>query len=199
MSSTKIIVEGKTDSLFIRAFLKHHFNMDKPDSDFIKVDGCTIELLSENKVLDLIKKNSEKEEGINLLIFDADQTDFTTTKQNLESWKKELNINYEIFLFPNNKDKGNLETILLNIANLKNDKNKVLECFENYKSCITKLNKGFSLPDEHAKFFAFEEAVLSRTKYKDLCNKPDKYLEKEVYDIGSDYLNDLKDFLKSYF
>lgn len=197
MSAIKFIVEGNADALFIRAFLKKHLNLDYKDNDFIKIGGCTKELLSLDANLKLINESISKGRK-NLLLFDADQPDFKQTKGNLELWKKELEIDYKIFLFPNNKDDGSLETLLFNIANLTDGKDGVLNCFDSYKQCITGLNKNFSLPDAHAKFYAFEEAVLSRTKFKDVGNKPDKYLLDELYNIKSDYLNPLKEFLTTH-
>lgn len=49
--------------------------------------------------------------GVNLVIFDAD-ADFEDRKKKLILWKERCHVDFELFLFPNNKDTGELEDLL---------------------------------------------------------------------------------------
>ena len=57
--------------------------------------------------------------GVNLVIFDADK-DVEARRKELEAIKEQYNVNFELFLLPNNKDKGALEDLLENIINPNN-------------------------------------------------------------------------------
>ena len=54
--------------------------------------------------------------GKNLVIFDADD-DVEKRRTELLSWKEKENLDFELFLIPNDKEAGALETLLENIIN----------------------------------------------------------------------------------
>ncbi|GAA7746986.1 hypothetical protein HpBT0154_02410 [Helicobacter pylori] len=78
------------------------------------------------------------------IIFDADKkksqesdADFDNKLKHIREKFKEKRIDFpreQIFLFPNNQDDGDLETLLLKIANHK----EFINCFESYLDCIKK-------------------------------------------------------------
>ena len=92
------------------------------------------------------------------------------------------------FLFPNNRDAGCLEDLL--IAILKDGK-KAQECFDNYKQCL----KGKGLTDlsgtkeKKARLYACLEAYGAASKEPDFDNK-------SLFDLGHSDLEPIKSFLK---
>ncbi|GAA7533919.1 hypothetical protein JP0015_03570 [Helicobacter pylori] len=72
-----------------------------------------------------------------LIIFDADKDYESNKKEILKivSKTKQIISEEQIFLFPNNQDDGDLETLLLEIAN---HKEFINNCFESYLDCIKK-------------------------------------------------------------
>lgn len=59
--------------------------------------------------------------------------------------------NVKFFLIPNNKDRGNLETLIENIAK----EECVLKCFDHYTECLKTLqekNQNIKLPAKSLKF-----------------------------------------------
>lgn len=120
----------------------------------------------------------------------------------------------KFFLFPNNQDDGDLETLLLEIA--KHD--EFLKCFEGYLECIK--SKEHYKPIKNiskSKWYAYLEVFELQNFFKDKRNKNDKKNEekiiiddkgkirkeykeeyeklKEVIDFNSNSLIPLKDFL----
>ncbi|EJC39302.1 hypothetical protein HPHPP28B_0376 [Helicobacter pylori Hp P-28b] len=110
----------------------------------------------------------------------------------------------QIFLFPNNQDDGDLETLLLKIA--KHD--EFLKCFEGYLECIK--SKEYYKPIKNIRknmLYAYLEALglenLTKTNIDVFDSKgkiKEKYKEeyeklKEVVDFNSNSLIPLKDFL----
>lgn len=71
-----------------------------------------------------------------LIIFDADKDYESNKKEILKivSESKQTISEEQIFLFPNNQDDGDLETLLLEIAKHK----EFINCFEGYLDCIKK-------------------------------------------------------------
>lgn len=96
-----ILVEGHTDKDFLELYCKY-LNID---ARIYVADGKDN---LKNRV-NLVKDNKNY-----LIIFDADE-DYKNSKANIENQINQMNIpkqNYEIFLLPNNKDNGNLETLI---------------------------------------------------------------------------------------
>lgn len=187
-----IIVEGKGDKNFVNTYIK-----------FLESKG-ELQKNSKFKISSADSKNNiksiseiEKHKKNLKIIFDADD-DIEQAKENIQKQLKEIakenNIDEnsllqaKIFLFPNNKDTGNLETLIENIAREK----CILECFEQYKKCIEKLqekNKNIKLPARKSKVFAYLESFGFKNGDKNF-----KFNE-DIFDLDSEYLSPLKDFL----
>ncbi len=148
-----------------------------------------------------------------LIIFDADK-DYESNKKEILSKTQQKITEEQIFLFPNNQDDGDLETLLLEIA--KHD--EFLKCFEGYLECIK--SKEHYKPIKNiskSKWYAYLEVFELQNFFKDKRNKNDKKNEekiiiddkgkirkeykeeyeklKEVIDFNSNSLIPLKDFL----
>jgi len=86
---------------------------------------------------ELLKPDEEIIEKIGI-ISDADR-DFKASKEMVTKAIEDSKIDkskFSIFLTPNNKDLGNLETLLL--SSLDRDTIPQLQCFREYKECLTK-------------------------------------------------------------
>ncbi len=119
---------------------------------------------------------------------------------------KEKGINFpreQIFLFPNNQDDGDLETLLLKIAKHE----EFIDCFESYLDCIKKQEhykpikkirknmlysylEAFGLEDLYTKKNIFDTEGKVKNKYKE-----DYERLKKVIKFESDILIPLKNFL----
>ncbi|WRB29167.1 hypothetical protein KVK19_01855 [Helicobacter pylori] len=199
-----IFVEGPSDKVFLEAYL--YFLEDIPIKNF-KVKDVTGKDNLSKRLLEIEKYDKT------LIIFDADK-DYESNKKEILSKTQQKITEEQIFLFPNNQDDGDLETLLLEIAK----HTKFLKCFEGYLECIK--SKEHYKPIKNiskSKWYAYLEVFELQNFFKDKRNKNDKKNEekiiiddkgkirkeykeeyeklKEVIDFNSNSLIPLKDFL----
>ena len=174
----RIIVEGDSDKKFLESYLKY-LNI----TNYTKI----VAIGGKDNIVNHIEL--KKEDFI--IIFDADD-DYDESKINIENQLEKLDIqNDKIFLFPNNKDTGNLETLIEKIAIYK----EVLQCYDNYESCIDSLiNQIPNLKHQAKKSKVF--AYMSGFGFKNNIKAEDFDLTPYV-DFDNIYLNDLKNFLEN--
>ena len=164
-----IIVEGQTDRALIKNILAP--KIEKIDFKFLGLKG-----------IDSVKKTIRELEDLGLsqnsyfAIVDADAS-FTDRKQEMEALT-EIN-QVPFYIFPNHKDNGDLETLLLSHIS---QENKIIKCFEAYKECIEKDI------DNKAKLYAY--TTLEHNK------RPEEYIKDLT--IGTEF-NNLKQKLKNLF
>ncbi|WQX69932.1 hypothetical protein KVM75_01780 [Helicobacter pylori] len=201
-----IFVEGPSDKVFLEVYL--YFLEDLPIKNFKVKDVKGKDNLSK-RLLEIEKYDKT------LIVFDADN--YKSNKKEIltvVSKTKQTISEEQIFLFPNNQDDGDLETLLLEIA--KHD--EFLKCFEGYLECIK--SKEHYKPIKNiskSKWYAYLEVFELQNFFKDKRNKNDKKNEekiiiddkgkirkeykeeyeklKEVIDFNSNSLIPLKDFL----
>ncbi|MGN8370619.1 DUF3226 domain-containing protein [Helicobacter pylori] len=192
-----IFVEGPSDKVFLEVYL--YFLEDFPIKNFKVKDVKGKDNLSK-RLLEIEKYDKT------LIIFDANK-DYESNKKEIltvVSKRKQTISEEQIFLFPNNQDDGDLETLLLKIA--KHD--EFLKCFEGYLECIK--SKEYYKPIKNIRknmLYAYLEALglenLTKTNIDVFDSKgkiKEKYKEeyeklKEVVDFNSNSLIPLKDFL----
>ncbi|MFP6106420.1 DUF3226 domain-containing protein [Helicobacter pylori] len=202
-----IFVEGPSDKVFLEAYL--YFLEDIPIKNF-KVKDVTGKDNLSKRLLEIEKYDKT------LIIFDADKDYESNKKEILKvvSKTKQTISEEQIFLFPNNQDDGDLETLLLEIA--KHD--KFLKCFEGYLECIKskehykpikniRKNMLYAYLEvfELQKFFQYkwdtnnkknEENIIIDDKGKIKEKHEEDYRRlKEVIDFNSKSLIPLKNFL----
>ncbi|WRA44351.1 hypothetical protein KVL46_01830 [Helicobacter pylori] len=206
--------EGKSDKNFLSWCLdvweyQAHF-------DIIHVEGKN-NLFSDGlcKNIKSILNNENHRYKQVCIIFDADikeesqesDAGFNNKLKHIREKFKEKGIDFpkeQIFLFPNNQDDGDLETLLLKIA--KHD--EFLKCFEGYLECIK--SKEHYKPIKNIRknmLYAYLEALglenLTKTnigvfdgKGKIKEEHQEEYEKlKEVIDFNSNSLISLKNFL----
>ncbi len=212
---TLIYTEGKKDKNFLSWCLdvweyQAHF-------DIIHVEGKD-NLFSDGLCKDIksILNNEYHRYKQVYIICDADikeenqesDAGFDNKLKHIRKEFKEKGIDFpkeQIFLFPNNQDDGDLETLLLEIA----EHDDFLKCFEGYLECIKskehyRPNKPFK-KIRKSKWHAYLEALCLTDLYtKDVFDSKGKIKEKykeeyeklkEVIDFNSKSLIPLKNFL----
>ncbi len=217
--SKKILIytEGKHDKNFLSWCLdvwKNEDHFDQAHFDIIYIEGKD-QLFSDEfcKRIKNILKNKNQEYRQACIIFDADKKENQESDAGFDNKLKYIRENLkkegidfpreQIFLFPNNQDDGDLEDLLLKIANHK----EFINCFESYLDCIKK--------QEHYKpikkirknmLYAYLEALgledLIKKNIFDTEGKvKNKYEEdyerlKKAIEFESDILIPLKNFLE---
>lgn len=81
-------------------------------------------------------KRTSADNGVNLVIFDADD-DYDKKRNELVKWKDQNNLDFQLFLFPDNNSSGELEDLLENIINPENK--PVMDCWKTYEDSLKKL------------------------------------------------------------
>ncbi|WP_120890929.1 DUF3226 domain-containing protein [Helicobacter pylori] len=215
---TLIYTEGKSDKNFLSWCLdvwKNEDHFDQAHFDIIYVEGKD-KLFSDEfcKRIENILKNKNQEYRQVCIIFDADikkenqesDAGFDNKLKHIREKFKEKGIDFpkeQIFLFPNNQDNGDLETLLLEIA--KHD--EFLKCFEGYLECIK--SKEHYKPIKNirkTKWYAYLEALgLENLTKIDIFDNESKIKNKheenyrklkEMVDFNSESLIPLKIFLE---
>lgn len=212
-----IFVEGPSDKVFLEVYL--YFLEDLPIKNF-KVQNIKGKDNLFKRLLEIEKYDKT------LIIFDADikkesqesDAGFDNKLKHIREKFKEKGTDFpkeQIFLFPNNQDDGDLETLLLEIA--KHD--EFLKCFEGYLECIKskehykpirniRKNMLYAYLEvfELQKFFQYkwdtnnkknEENIIIDDKGKIKEEHQEEYEKlKEVIDFKSKSLIPLKNFLE---
>jgi len=213
MSKYLIVVEGKADIVFLRDYLMFLYsnlniikNFTKKNRKEIvfKSDSIEIKILvaggytkiKENKILTSIKEHIDYEYKI-LIIQDADNPDKDNggVQNRMEYLDKIKDIKFETFLFPNHKDDGDLETLLLRIIDrLKYD--SFLSCYKNYVTCIKEITqKDFitELLEDKNRVFSYFSAYYGMENSKE---ENREYIE-DYWDLKSNALKALEKFIKN--
>ena len=142
---TLIIVEGNEDENFLKSYIE---TLGYPDESFrfLPINGKDKLEASEPIIEDALDRGSQV-----LIIFDAD-SNCENTKTDIEHTLERLE-GFKIFLFPDDNSNGAVEDLLEKIINSEHE--RIFECFEEYKQCISEYN----LPNMKAKIFAYKEAL----------------------------------------
>ncbi|WRD36429.1 hypothetical protein E5K68_02330 [Helicobacter pylori] len=208
-----IFVEGSSDRFFLEIYLLYLYFQEKFPIKNFKVQNVDGKDNLSKRLLEIEKYDKT------LIIFDADK-DYENKKEILKivSESKQTISEEQIFLFPNNQDDGDLETLLLEIAKHK----EFINCFEGYLDCIKKTehckpiknirkNKLYAYLEVLGleKFFQYTWGTKKKNNKKKLIiddkdgdeieikdqYKGDYEKLKEVIDFNSKSLIPLKDFL----
>ena len=197
-----IVVEGVSDKRLIEqycAVLKSagHINVDV-EIEVHKVDGWTkIDSPSGEAYRNNMKRNSS---GKNLIIFDADADPAQRTKDIL-AWKQKYNIDFELFLFPNNSDPGAVETLLEGVINPANQ--CVIDCWHEYERNLEKQHIEWkapqqpTCPSEKSKIYGYLEALVGTSKSeKERIKDPNRdFTVPEHWDLNANAIQPLREFL----
>ena len=206
MRKFQIIVEGDADVKFLKDYYRHLFKQQAPQGSISHPGkdndtGGYTKLQSENAI-GAMRQNTDLG-GINLVIFDADE-DIETRREELLAVKEKYGVEFELFLLPNNKDKGALEDLLEAIINP--DNKPVMDCWQNYEGELknvripSKIPPTLTIPAKKTKIYAYLETLLGKSRsQKELIKEKNRdYENTQHWNLDSDYLEPLKDFLSIY-
>ena len=139
------------------------------------------------------------EGGKVIIIFDADSPGnnggYETRKEEIEEVLGENNAQAELFLFPNNEEDGDFETLLEHLIQ-KEKHAQMLDCYADYETC---LGNDYVHPNLKGKIFTYISAMkMSSSKRRKLGNGEWMFDNAEYWDLNSDYLKPLKAFLQQH-
>lgn len=193
-----IFVEGIADVRFFKQYISHLFGETIADERLVILKGWD-NLKTEASALRM--RSMSANGGVNLVIVDADK-DYQTRKNEIAQWGKTNNVNFELFLLPNNKDAGALEDLLENIINP--DNQPVMDCWQTYEGELgkvripTKTPPTLTIPAKKTKIYAYLETLLKDTKdQKNLIKDANRnYENTQHWNLDAEYLVGLKKFLE---
>ena len=183
----RIFVEGDTDKRLIEDYLKYlKINILYEVIYTGGKDKISTQIPTIRRFID---------QGFQVsIIFDADNNIESRTTE-LKAIKTAYNIEFDIFLFPNNSESGDIEDLLLNIYNSKYQ--DIFDCLQSYENCL-KQNKTYKIPIKKGKIYGFLDAVLSEKEEDNAKDKKRDFLKYDHWDLDHEYLNPLKQFLLKY-
>ena len=189
-----ILVEGVADEVFMEAYIKK-IGLEQYPITIKQCEGYTN--LQTSAYVNELQKNIDKG-GKNLVVFDADN--------DCESRRKELmdirtKVDFELFLLPNDSDSGAIENLLEKIINPVNQ--CILDCWNNYEKELSKCRIPWKNPQTpttpayKTKIYGYLEALTGTTKEekKKIKEKERDYLDSNLWNLDSEALNPLKNFL----
>lgn len=185
-----LIVEGKSDIKFLQDFVRYRFKTELSRDRFIEARGNSLKIAKTSLIL---AKNSSVNKQ--LVIFDADKS-VENTRTRITSEAKELGLEIQgQFYFPNNADPGNLETLLKSAINP--NCQGVLDCIDQYGHCLEeKAVPGLRPFDEKSKVYIYVDSFEAGGSGKEDGRD---YTEPRLWDLNSESLQPLYDFLSPYF
>lgn len=192
MNNSRIFTESKADVKFIKDYCKAIFNVALAEQDFDTLGGWTGYKTKEGELKPSIKENAIDNSKLTIIILDADQA-FQARLDEVQNDFKRFLVVPEIFLFPNHKSAGTLETLLSEIVVHK----KIIDCFSKYENCIDSFEK----PVEKSKIFAYLDALLPEANKKgnknDLIKEENRdYTNTNHWNLNHEFLMPLKEFLR---
>jgi len=203
MRRFQIIVEGDADKKFFEDYYHHIFGEKAPKDSITHPgkDGDTggYQKLKSEDAIGAMRQNTDLG-GINLVIFDADE-DAETRRKELLAIKDEYDVDFKLFLLPNDKDAGALEDLLERIINPNNQ--PVMDCWQTYEGELekvripTKIPPTLTIPAKKTKIYAYLETLLgkSRSQKKLIKDANRNYENTQHWNLDAEYLDPLKEFL----
>lgn len=203
----KIFIEAKEknvpESEFLRAVL-NHIGVAREQYDIVCTGGYTNLMDStEMPYIGIIRANTDSG-GKNLVIFDADSMNnnggFAVRRDELISRRDELGLEFDLFLWPDNGNDGDVEVLMEGIARA-DLYPEFFDCFRKYEHCMSlrKNDKGvpfYSIPNRKGKLHTYFNALpVSKNKKKKFGGGQWCWNDPEIWNLDSDILDPIKDFL----
>ena len=195
-----IFVEGVADVRFFKQYISHVFGEAVADERLVILKGWN-NLKTEASALRM--RSMSANGGVNLVIVDADK-DFQSREDEIKRWQQANDVEFELFLLPNNHDAGALEDLLENIINPNN--RPIMDCWEDYEKKLVKLDipgrtpPPLTTPAKKTKIYGYLEALLGESKsQKEMIKEINRnYENTQHWNLDAEYLKPLKRFLMKY-
>jgi hypothetical protein BACCOPRO_00932 len=182
-----------SEAVFIKTLIENlGYNMSSNKVEFVNGYKNLI------NVIPTIKARCA-EDGKVIIIFDADSPGnnggYYTRREEIEKILDENKTQAELFLFPNNDEDGDFETLLEHLMQ-KTKHTKMLDCYTDYENC---LGNDYVHPNLKGKIFTYISAMkMTNSKRRKLGNGEWMFDNAEYWNLESDYLKPLKDFLQQH-
>ncbi|ERJ77108.1 hypothetical protein J5A56_06890 [Prevotella melaninogenica] len=182
-----------SEAVFIKTLIENlGYNMSSNKVEFVNGYKNLI------NVIPTIKARCA-EDGKVIIIFDADSPGnnggYYTRREEIEKILDENNTQAELFLFPNNDEDGDFETLLEHLMQ-KTKHAKMLDCYTDYENC---LGNDYVHPNLKGKIFTYISAMkMTNSKRRKLGNGEWMFDNAEYWNLESDYLKPLKEFLQQH-
>lgn len=206
MKKFLIFVEGEADKKFFQDYYHHLFQQKAPENSVIHPgkddDTGGYQKLEKEDALQAMRQNTDNG-GVNLVIFDADK-DIKARRKAIEDIRSRHNVEFELFLLPNNKEVGALEDMLERIINPNNQ--PIMDCWQTYEDELkkvripTKIPPELTIPAKKTKIYAYLETLLgeSKSQKKQVKDPNRNYRNQAHWNLDDEYLEPLKEFLTQY-
>ncbi len=204
----KIFIEGKNkkvpESEFLHAVLSH-MGIPNERYEVIHTNGYTNLMDSDiaGTNIEQMKANTDVG-GKNLVVFDADfdanNGGFSKRRGELLARRDELSLEFELFLWPDNKRDGDVEELMEDIAR-KDLYPEFFDCFSKYEHCMSqrKNEKGtpfYTTPNRKGKLHTyFNSLPISNTKKKRFGSGEWRWDDDKIWNLDAKPLKPLKEFL----
>lgn len=182
------------ESVFVRTFMCH-LGVKNNDFEVICVGGKDNLKKVFNKMVETVMDG-----GQNLVIFDADEINngggFEKRKEQMEALLSGAGVNADLFLWPNNRDDGDFETLIEKLIRVDLHR-QFMDCFHDYEVC---LGDNYLTPNRKGKLHTFVSAQkgLSKKQRDGLGSGEWMFDNPGLWNLDSCELAPLKDFLNKY-
>lgn len=180
------------------------------DFDIVNVGGYT-NLYSQG-ILNQFR-NHESSDECDIVIFDSDYAStgggFLERKEFIEKKLGDHDLNFSLFLFPNNHDDGIFETLLRRIV--KPDFEPMIQYFQEYEEKVEQFNQEikerqslredvFETPDEKARIYSYISSFKrSQSEKKNFKDGNWDFANEKYWNLQSEALVPIVDFLRNNF
>lgn len=206
----KIFIEGKgknvPESDFLLAIL-NHIGIAPERYECVHVGGYTNLMDSKEMPFRGILQANSDSGGKNLVIFDADSRNngggFAVRCSELVRQRDALGLDFELFLWPDNRNDGDVEVLMESIART-DLYPEFFCCFSKYERCMLqrKNAKGepfYSTPNRKGKLHTYFNALpISKNKKRKFGSGQWCWSDPEIWNLDSEALNPIKEFLSKY-
>lgn len=199
----KIFIEAQKKDTSECNFLKTILNKYFPDkaAEFVCMDGVG-NLFNESN-LNQILQAIEDGDGV-IVLLDADTKakgyGFAARKKEVDDKMTAIGICFPLFLYPNNEDDGDIETLMEQLA--RKDIHQIWwDCFEDYEKCIgsAKDENGdtyYNLPNRKAKLHTYINSQQLKSKERSKLGSGNWLFDNNNYwDISRQEIQPLIEFL----
>ena len=187
---------------FVEKIIAHYFPKAVVSKDFevVGVDGW---INIANQSYDF-KQNTD-ESGTNLVVFDADEDrnggGFEKRKSSLEDFKKQAGIEFDLFLWPDNKGDGDFELLLSKVINAKHQ--CLLDCYDEFEKNVRQHDpqeEKYVTPGRKGKMYTYETLHKGLQKLgNEIKAGYWQFDNPEYWNLEGEKLNPFVEFLTPYF